>query len=258
MADDDPDTTSKRDEILLGIDRAYVQRVVDSSRNEQYPQINRGVLVSLLAAIDAKRPARDESREAHTLREHAAIVDALRTEEWSRDATVQALTDVALVLRRTACKLDGYASARTERPAGDALALLRETRPLFAAFPTLATYLPRIDAALAAAERSQDATKSQLAAAPVRRFGAAKESVLYYDDSDEPAVGDEDEEDALGNTDFIGEPAARDQILRAAIVKARKAIDDASSHEDPMCEVVRILDDALVAADRPAETVEDQ
>ena len=52
MADDDPYTTSKRDEILLGIDRAYVQRVVDSSRNEQYPHINRGVLVSLLAAID--------------------------------------------------------------------------------------------------------------------------------------------------------------------------------------------------------------
>jgi hypothetical protein len=61
LADDDPDTTSKRDEILLGIDRAYVQRVVDSSHDEQYPRINRGVLVSLLATIDLTPHKKDRN-----------------------------------------------------------------------------------------------------------------------------------------------------------------------------------------------------
>lgn len=65
-----------------------------------------------------RRPAQQESREVHALREHAAILDALRTEEWGRDATLQALTDAALVLRRAACKMDGYAQATAERPAG--------------------------------------------------------------------------------------------------------------------------------------------
>lgn len=48
------------------------------------------------------------------------------------------------------------------------------------------------------------------------------------------------------------ERAAGFGCLRAAIVEARKVIDDAGPHEDPMCEVVRILDDALVATDAPA------
>lgn len=44
------------------------------------------------------------------------------------------------------------------------------------------------------------------------------------------------------------EPAEASELLRQAIVAARAAIDAAGPHDDPTCEVVHILDQALLAA----------